>query len=405
MSCTGHEHASRPSESDAELRVVDVLRRVTSELLRESPLSPEQRRLLASIRDCRTPALGGEVLVCPQCGFEKEVFHSCRNRHCPNCQAQVQDAWIAARADSMLPVPHFHVVFTLPAQLRGLCKAYPAPMYNLLLHSCGDVLIELGKDSLGAQLGVTVVLHTWTRDLQYHVHAHCIVSAGGWDPTSATFRKPRNSRFLFPQARMKAMFRARLLRGLRGLVQQGVVKLPHHLSFAAFEKSLPTKKRWVVHAQAPFSRFEHVLAYLGRYTHRVGISNARLRAVSDTDVTFATRDGKTATLSHRTFARRFLQHVLPHGFKKIRHYGLYASGSKQRAIALAALPPTAETMSYSVPTEAPPEVSTVHSVPTEAAPENEPLPAWRERCCPSCRVKLLVRAQIPRPPPPLGRPP
>lgn len=392
MTCAGHEHASRPGESGAELRVVDVLRRVTSELLREDRLGPEQRRLLSSIRDCRTPALGGEVLVCPQCGFEKEVFHSCRNRHCPNCQAGAQEAWIADRAEAMLPIPHFHVVFTLPAQLRALCKAHPAAMYDLLLRACGDVLIELGNDTLGAQLGVTVVLHTWSRDLNYHVHAHCIVSAGGWDARSATFREPRSSRFLFPQARLKAMFRARFLRGLRGLAQHGVVALPHDVPFAAFEKSLPPRQRWVVHVQAPFGRFEHVLAYLGRYTHRVGISDSRLRAVSDSDVTFATRDGNTCTLSHREFARRFLQHVLPYGFKKIRHYGLYASGSKQRALALTALPPKAEP-------------SASNAEPTEPTPDVELLPVWRERCCPHCDVTLFVLAQIPRPARSPWRPP
>lgn len=385
MTCTGHEHASRPSEPEAKLRVVDVLRSVTPAILREERLGPEQRRLLSSIRDCRTPALGGEVLVCPCCGLEKEVFHSCRNRHCPNCQAQAQNAWIAARADSMLEVPHFHVVFTLPAQLRPLCRAYPRAMYDLLLRSCGDVLGELGCDTISAQLGITTILHTWTRDLSYHPHAHCIVSAGGWDANTAAFKKLRNGRFLFPQARMKAMFRARVLRGLRGLVQQGVVSLPNDVSFSRFEKSLPDKKRWVVHAEAPFGKFQHVLAYLGRYTHRVGISNARLRAVTDSDVTFATRNGKTLSLSHREFARRFLLHVLPHGFKKIRHYGLYAPGSKQRAIAIAALPPRPV-----------PEAKNSADQ-TVITPDSADHPAWRERCCSQCCVPLIVLVRFARP--------
>jgi hypothetical protein len=384
VTCDGRELASGPCESEPKLRVVDVIRRVTSQLLREDSLGPEQRRLLSSIRDCRTPALGGEVLVCPECGLEKEVFHSCRNRHCPNCQAETQNKWIAARSEAMLKVPHFHVVFTLPAQLRALCKAHPSAMYDLLLRSCGDVLITLGRDILGAQLGVTVVLHTWTRDLSYHVHAHCIVSAEGWDADAAELKKLKNGRFLFPQARMKALFRARMLRGLRGLVQQGVVTLPEGLLFSVFEKSLPSKKRWVVHAEAPFGRYEHVLAYLGRYTHRVGISDSRLRVVSDSDVTFATRDGKTCTLSHIEFARRFLQHVLPAGLKKIRHYGLYAGSSKQRALALAAVSPrSAPTMSQ-----------------TDQA-DNDPViamrPVWRERCCPQCEVPLLVAAHFMRP--------
>ncbi len=392
MSCSTPGHASGSAGPRAGLRVVDILRRAGRALLREARLGPEQRRLLSSIRVCRTPALGGEVLVCPECGQAKQVFHSCRNRHCPNCQAQAQDEWIASRAAAMLPVPHFHIVFTLPSQLRALCRAHPVAMYDLLLRSCGDVLIDLGQDVLGAQLGVTVVLHTWTRDLSYHVHAHCIVSAGGWAQDAAVFRKSPRQRYLFPAARMKAAFRARMLRGLRGLVQQGVVTLPGDVSFAGFERSLPDKKSWVVYAQAPFGKFEHVLAYLGRYTHRVAISNSRLRAVTDTDVTFATRDGKTCTLSQDDFTRRFLQHVLPDGFKKIRHYGVYASGSKQRAVALAALS-----------AEPPPKQPAAPSPAADASLPPEPV--WRERCCPDCHVAFVVALYIPRPPRPPWRPP
>lgn len=386
MSSAGHEHALRPAESGTRLRVVDVIRSVTFAILCGSRLGFEQRRLLSSIRDCRTPALGGEELVCPDCGMAKEVYHSCRNRHCPNCQAEAQDKWIEARADAMLAVPHFHVVFTLPAQLRPLYKAYPKAMYGLLLRCCGDVLITLGLDTIGAQLGVTTVLHTWTRDLSFHPHVHCIVSAGGWDADAGLFKKLPNGRYLFPQARMKAFFRARFLRGLRGLVQQGGVALPESASFSSFEKSLPPKKRWVVHAEPPFGRFEHVLAYLGRYTHRVGISNSRLRAVTDTHVTFATRDGKTCTLTHLEFTRRFLQHVLPDGFKKIRHYGLYAGGSKQRAIARAAVAPQPK------PAETRPSQDASADV-----GHKEARPVWAERCCPVCKIPLIVVAHVPRP--------
>jgi len=395
--CPAPGHTSGSGGARAKPRVVDVLRRVVGALLRHAPLGPEQRRLLLSVRACRTPALGGQVLVCPNCGSEKQVFHSCRNRHCPNCQAKAQDEWIASRAQALLPVPHFHVVFTLPSQLRALCRTSPRAMYDLLLKSCGDVLVELGQDVLGAQLGVTLVLHTWTRDLSYHVHAHCIVSAGGWDSAAQIFRPVRRNGFLFPAARMKAMFRARLLRGLRGLVQQGVVTLPAGMTFATFEASLPDKRRWVVHVKPPFGMFQHVLAYLGRYTHRVGISNSRLRNVTDNDVTFATRDGKTCTLSHDQFTRRFLQHVLPDGFKKIRHYGLYASGATQHQAALAALPK-------------PPPKSTPHAqtpemphqeVPDTAAQE----PIWCEQRCPECDVLLVVLIHIPRPPRLPWRPP
>lgn len=394
MLCSAPGHTSGSGGAGVKPRVVDVLRRVVDAFLRHAPLGPDQRRLLLSVRACRTPALGGHVLVCPTCGKKKEVFHSCRNRHCPNCQAQAQDEWIADRAKAMLPLPHFHVVFTLPAQLRTLCRTYPRAMYDLLLRSCGDVLVELGRDVLGAQLGVTIVLHTWTRDLSYHVHAHCIVSAGGWDSAAQLFRPVRRKDYLFPAARMKAMFCARLLRGLRGLVQQGVVALPGSLPFAAFEASLPDKKSWVVYVKRPFGRFQHVLAYLGRYTHRVGISNSRLRDVTDNDVTFATRDGKTCTLSHDDFTRRFLQHVLPDGLKKIRHYGLYASGATQHDAALAALP------------QPPPEPSPEESEPRpDASQRDEREPIWRERRCPDCDVLLVVLFEIPRPPRVPWRPP
>jgi hypothetical protein len=260
-------------------------------------------------------------------------------------------------------------------------------MYGLLLRTSGDVLVELGEDALGAQLGVTTVLHTWSRDLSYHVHAHCLVTAGGWDKDAAAFRPTSRRDYLFPAARLKAIFRARFLRGLRGLVQQDVVALPKNIDWKSFERTLPPKKRWVVHVQAPIGTFEHALGYLGRYTRRVAISDARVRVVTDTEVTFATRDAKTCTLSHQEFTRRFLLHVLPPGFKKVRHYGLYASGSTQRALALASMASTRtpstsdETNSASAPTSG-------DSAPIER-------PAWKELRCPDCDTMLLVLRDIP----------
>ena len=380
MTCSAPAHPPGPGGPVPKFRVVDVIRKVTGALLRDGPLSPGQCRLLQRIRVCRTPALGGEVLYCPDCDFEKEVFHSCRDRHCPNCQAQAQDEWIARRSASMLPVPHFHVVFTLPSELRGLARRFPVAVYDLLLRTSGDVLVELGQARLKAQFGVTTVLHTWTRDLSFHVHAHCIVSAGGWDAAAGRFRRLAHNGYLFPAARMRAMFRARFLRGLRGLVQQGVVELPGKVGFAAFEATLPPKGKWVVFAQAPFGKFEHVLSYLGRYTHRVGISDSRLLDVAEDDVTFATRDGKTCTLPHKEFTRRFLQHVLPDGFKKIRHYGLYASGSTQRNRALDALAEEGSGDGVEVGQGA-----------------GEPGVSWSERCCPDCKTRLVAAERFPRP--------
>lgn len=367
------------------LHVADVLRSVGKQL-REAPLSSEQRRALSCIEVCRTPALGGRLYACPQCGLEEEIFHSCRDRHCPNCQAAAQNAWIRSREQAMLPVPHFHLVFTLPSALRAICRAFPRSMYALLLRSCGEILIELGEEEYGAQLGVTMVLHTWTRELSYHPHVHCIVSAGGWNAERACFVPTKQRRYLFAVARLKAMFRARFLRGLRGLVQQGKIELPGRKAWSEFERALPAKKHWVVFAQAPFGQFTHVVSYLGRYTHRIAISDSRLRKVSKSEVSFTTRDGKLCTLSPLTFGLRFLQHVLPKGFKKIRHYGLYASGSRQRAAAQAVLREQSSRPTEPCPAE--PEQK-------EAAGSLEE-PSRREHRCPKCDAVMLFAHEIPR---------
>jgi hypothetical protein len=284
----------------------------------------------------------------------------------------------------MLPVPHFHIVFTLPAQLRGLCGAYPRTLYALLLRTCGDVLVTLGDDTLHAQLGVTAILHTWTRDLSYHVHAHCIVTAGGWDRVQGRFCRPPRSRYLFPVRRIKALFRARFLRGLRGLVQHAVISLPNGQSWRDFEASLPKAAKWVVYTKASLSDSSHVVAYLGRYTHRVGISNARLRAVTRDHVSFTTRDGKLCSLTKIEFARRFLLHVLPQGLKKIRHYGLYASAAKCHDEALAALKASLRT-------------DTCAPAPsTENASATRDRPCWKERLCPDCLVPLQAAGELPQ---------
>ena len=364
-------------------RVRDILHIGAKQIWSAPCVDDHQRHVLSSIFQCRTPALGGRVLVCPSCRKEKTVFHSCRNRHCPCCQANAQQQWIDARAQSMLAVPHYHVTFTLPSELRDLCRDFPRELYNLLLKSCGEVLIKLGKETLRAQLGVTTILHTWSRDLYYHVHAHCLVSAGGWDSEEAVFRTPKRRNYLFPGARLKAMFRARFLRGLRMLVQQGSVTLAGKLTWKQFERSLPEKKKWVVHLQAPKGGFEHALSYLGRYTRRVAISDNRLRHVTDTHVTFKTREAKTCTLTHKEFTRRFLMHVLPVGFKKVRHYGLYASGSKHRCLAQAfmANQPVEITLSCS-------DEGTEPCLTTQPPPKRRP-------CCPDCNSQLYILCDIP----------
>ena len=311
-------------------RVVDVFRASGDAYEATHALSSEQRRLLRDVRVCRTAALGGHLYACDHddCDFELPLYNSCLNRHCPNCQALAQAKWIEARTKRILPVGHYHVVFTLPSQLRPLARRQPKLTFGALFAAVRETLTLLARDVLGARLGVTAVLHTWTRELLFHPHVHCVVTAGGLSLDGE--RWVDRPGYLFPVARMKAVFRSRLLATLQRERSAGRLTLatdgvqPDAGAWARLINSLPPRKKWVVYIQAPFKRSTHVLDYLGRYTHRIAISDQRLVSVGDDDVTFRTRGEQTLTLSHDVFIARFQQHVLPRGFHKIRHFGLYA---------------------------------------------------------------------------------
>ncbi len=295
---------------------------------------------MARIEVCRTEVLGGHVDVCPDCGHQTAPsYNSCRDRHCPKCQALDQARWIEARKKRILPVPYFHVVFTLPGELKPLALRNRRLIYGLLFTTASQTLQELGRDPdrLGALLGITAVLHTWTRDLRFHPHLHCVVTGGGlaldgdrWVSTG--------DKFLFPVKVISALFRGKFIDALRRLHRRGVIDLgaDDHLcpDFSKLRKTLFSKK-WVVYAKRPFAGPEQVFAYLGRYTHRVAISNYRIQEVTDKAVTFATRGEKSATLHPHEFIRRFLMHVLPKGFAKIRHYGLLASSNVKAKLPIA----------------------------------------------------------------------
>jgi hypothetical protein len=307
--------------------IADIVREHRAALEAEQRLSVTERRVLTAIERCRTAALGGHVEVCRSCGHEQPAYNSCRNRHCPKCQCLAQERWIAARAERLLPVRHFHVVFTLPSELRALCRRAPRALFEAMFRSASDTLLELGKSRLGGSLGVTMVLHTWTRDLRFHPHVHAIVTAGGVD-ASGVWHPTKD--FLLPVKVMGQLLRGKMLDQLRRLERDGLLGSPGELEDPeAFDRMMArvAKARWVVYAKRPFRRAEHVLAYLGRYTHRVAISNGRLVNVTASTVTFRTKEGKTHGVTPVEFLRRFIQHVLPDGFKKIRHYGLYASGA------------------------------------------------------------------------------
>jgi hypothetical protein len=301
----------------------EIVRRFRPALEARHRLAPGQKKVLTAIARCRTAALGGHKLVCEHGDFEQISYNSCRDRHCPKCQALAQEKWIAARSRRILPIGHFHVVFTLPAELRILARFKPAVVYQALLRAAADTLLELGKTRKGLTFGLTLILHTWTRELAFHPHVHVLVSAGGLALNGDSFVRLKH-RYLFPGTMLGSVFRGKVLAAL-GAHRDGD-GFPE-LEGAAYGRLVASvaDKDWVVHVKKPFRKSTHVIQYLGRYTHRVGIANSRLLEVTDEQVTFRTKFGRTATLEPVEFLARLVQHVLPPGFRKIRHAGLYAS--------------------------------------------------------------------------------
>lgn len=306
----------------------DIVRQHRPALESERSLTREQGRVLSAMALCRTAELGGHVDVCRSCGFERPAYNSCRNRHCPKCQGLRQEQWIAARTERLLPVRHFHVVFTLPSELRPLARRYPREVYGALFKAASETLLELGRTRLGGRLGVTMVLHTWTRDLRFHPHVHALVTAGGLSGSDTWLHT--GAKCLFPVRVMGALLRGKMMAALRQKhAQQSFADFEGFADPERFDRWMAglAKTDWVVYAKKPFHRVDHVLKYLGRYTHRVAISNSRIVDVTDDSVSFRTKNGKVVSLAPVVFLARFVQHVLPDGFHKIRHYGLYASAS------------------------------------------------------------------------------
>jgi len=324
--------------------IAEIVRRHRAALEAETHLTLAQRRVLSAIALCRTADLGGHVDVCRACGFERPAYNSCRNRHCPKCQALRQEKWIAARTERILPVRHFHVVFTLPSELRALGKHFPRAIFGALFSAASETLLELGDSRFEARLGITMVLHTWTRDLRFHPHIHALVTAGGLAEGGSHW-VPSSRKYLFPVEVIGALLRGKMMGALRHLHARGAfVSFDDFVDPEAFDRLMEKLARikWIVYAKKPFREVDHVLKYLGRYTHRVGIANGRLVDVRDDLVTFRTKNGKTASLAPIAFLHRFVQHVLPDGFHKIRHYGLYAGASDEaRSQACALLAPAA----------------------------------------------------------------
>jgi Putative transposase/Transposase zinc-binding domain len=336
----------------ASLEVADIFRTAgpAYRSAHAGHLSLLQLKVMTAIDTCRTAALGGHVEACEDCGHWRVAYNSCRNRHCPKCQGAAARTWLAEREADLLPVGYFHVVFTLPAEIADIAFLNKAPIYDLLFRAAAETMMIIAADPkhLGARIGITAVLHTWGSAMTHHPHVHMIVPGGGIAPGCDRWIASRPA-FLLPVRVLGALFRRLFLTRLMALHQNGQLGFFGHLAqltdARAFRRYLSPvrKKRWIVYAKPPFGGPEAVLAYLSRYTHRVAISNRRLIAFDESGVTFGykdyRRDGperqRVMTLGTDEFIRRFLLHVLPRGFHRIRHYGLLAASSRKTSIALA----------------------------------------------------------------------
>jgi hypothetical protein len=284
---------------------------------------PSHRRALRDLRDCRTATMGGKLYVCDHCGREHYAYHSCRNRACPKCHGKDTEAWLDNRRQELLPVPYFHLVFTIPNELRDLVRRHQKALYPALIKAAAKALIKLAADPhyVGGQVAVMAILHTWSRTLVYHPHVHCLVPAGGLSPTGQWL--PARNNFLVPVKALSKLFRAIFL-------DSAAKALP--------PKTIPRSARnrpWVVYCKPTVQGTDSVLRYLGRYVHRLAITNHRILSIHDGNVTFryssiADGSGKTMTLSATEFIRRFLQHMLPKGMHKVRYYGLWSVSNRQR---------------------------------------------------------------------------
>jgi hypothetical protein len=316
--------------------LADIFRACLEQL---GPLGEQQRKAVSAILRCRTPAAGARLCECDSCGHRKRIFNSCRNRHCPKCQWPEQQRWLEAREAEVLPVPYFHQVLTVPHELSRFFFAQPRLLYGLLFSAASSTLLEVAANpkNLGAHIGLTAVLHTWTQTLQFHPHLHCVVPGGGLDPKSGEWVSCGSSYFL-PNKVVGIVFRGKLLSAIEGLLQQGQLGVPlqegRSLLRAAAEHD------WVVYCKEPFAGPRHVLRYLSLYTHRIAISNSRIISFDGRSVTFRYRDReaeqtRTMELDAVAFAKRFLQHVVPRGFMRLRHYGFLANAVKARSLPIA----------------------------------------------------------------------
>lgn len=383
--------AERTRKRKPEL--ADIVR--GSSILDTNRLSPTQKKAFGAIMACRTAKLGGQRFSCDDCGFEKFVYHSCRHRACPKCQTQARQKWVNDRKAELLPVPYFHLVFTLPHSLNPLIgwnQKNQRALLNLLFHAASRTLLEFGESRLGGKLGVTMVLHTWTQQLQSHYHVHCVVPAGALSADSTRW-EAAGRKFLFPVHALSKVFRAKYAEGVAALLKAGEhVDIPPHpsddLSSATninrwiYRNLMSTK--WVVYSQPPFGGPERVLEYLSLYTHRTAIGNERILSYDGDRVRFRWKDRRdddavrTSTLPADEFLMRFASHILPDRFMRVRHFGLLANRGKTERLNLC------RRLMGHPPREAKPEQQTALQWLEEVCGLNESI-------CPCCQLPLRVR--------------
>jgi hypothetical protein len=317
-----------------KLEVADILRKHFKHYQNAYPLWPDQHRIVSALLNCRTASLGGHVDRCNNCGAERIMYHSCRNRHCPKCQHMPRERWLQARKSELLPVTYFHTVFTLPHELNPIILQNKSLMLNLLFKAVSETLIQFGQNQLGGKLGFVAVLHTWDQQLKAHFHLHCLVAGGAVCENSKRWI-PCKDTYLFNQEALSLVFRGKFIHALTRAIRRGKLNIGHQV-YQQLKQHL-YKHKWVVSVREPITQAQHVLEYLARYTHRVAIANSRLTALEHGRERFRSKDRKNKRLQQITisaveFIRRFLLHSLPQGFVRIRHYGFLANRDRSTRV-------------------------------------------------------------------------
>ena len=337
--------AENTPETTFKWELADIVREFGAVYRRSHRMPLSHHKVMHAIEVCRTSYLGGHMKVCSFCGYEHPTYNSCGNRHCPKCQSLAKVRWVKKREEELLPVDYFHNVFTLPHKLNALARSNKRLIYDILFKSVSETLLEFGENELGGKIGFLAILHTWDQKLAEHIHLHCIISAGALASDKKRWISSPHQDFLFPVKALSRVFRGKFTDYLKMAYTKGELtfagkslEFEGREGFSALIDGL-YKEDWVVYSKKPFARPEKVLDYLGRYTHRIAISNDRIRSVKDGMVTFTYRDRKDgnlkkeATLSADEFIRRFLLHVLPGSYTRIRHFGFVSNRNRRQNIA------------------------------------------------------------------------